>query len=558
MDFVSPPTVVKSIRRPQTEFNISHLPKHETVIEYHPIIKVDSVPPPFGISRPSGNVRILDLPDVSSHKRVKTVSENVDVPQILGISRPVGNIQVLNLPEKSDNRVKTVSENVDTLLTLGISRPTGNIRILDLPEIQAKTVSEKVNTPPTLGITRPTGNIRILDLPVNNFEIQLKELSEEVDARSTLRLPRPTGNIRVLNLPEIRLKTVSEKVDAPPTLGIPRPNKPFSISQLPIHVMPTELIPKSQLPTKHIEILPELEVNIARISYNIPTRKDTAVLLVFFDYTGSARILINYLFMREKLKMANIPVFTLELVIYGQEAKISDSMRVYSSSYLFQKEVLIRILEEQIPQEFTKIVCLDADVIFEDPDWYDKLSIMLDTYSVVQCFDHAYWLDITYRYIEKQAKTCFNVPPGQRFYDDPTSNYHPGYGWGFRRQWYKACGFYDLAILGSGDTLFAYGLMGYPTLYNTEGKLYTKSYDSWKKKLVKCNYTFFTGNLYHLYHGPTAKRQYVSRYDYFSNYNRIEECISGQNVYGVYELNSKKLNSNMLTFFETRDDDGTD
>lgn len=70
---------------------------------------------------------------------------------------------------------------------------------------------------------------------------------------------------------------------------------------------------------------------------------------------------MNFLYMLEKMKVAKIPVFT------------------------------------EIPETYTKIAVIDPDVIFGEPDWYNMLSQLLDTHSIVQCFDTVQCLDITYR-----------------------------------------------------------------------------------------------------------------------------------------------------------------
>jgi hypothetical protein len=304
---------------------------------------------------------------------------------------------------------------------------------------------------------------------------------------------------------------------------------------------------------------PIIIANLNTLSYNIPTRSDIAVLLVFFDYVGAVRILMNYLFMREKLKLANIPVFTLELVMKGSKPKIRDAIHVYGSSYLFQKEHLIRLLEKQIPENFTKLACLDADVLFSDANWYDKLSVLLDTSQVVQCFETAVWLDLTYTKIQKSSKTVLQyIPkPNTHFWSSDTK-YHPGFGWAFAREWYNKIGFYDLAVIGSGDSILSHALFNFVKYDKSslEFKLYGSVSDWWKESDYKTSYLPLT--LYHLYHGPIASRQYVSRYSYFEKYKEIEECISPKNADGVYELKDSTVNANMLTFFKTRDDDGID
>lgn len=383
-----------------------------------------------------------------------------------------------------------------------------------------------------------------------------------------LRLPRlALKKHKEYRLPEEEIDYVSIIVDykepEPPIKPIPLFKtipEPLSLFKLISQSIPRP--PKIILPRENTIVEPIVEVpKIANLNYNIPTRNDVAVILVFFDYVGSVRILMNYLFMREKLKLANIPVFTLELVMEGSKPKISDAIHVYGSSYLFQKEHLIRLLEKKIPINFTKLACLDADVLFGSPDWYDKLSILLDSCQIVQCFEASVWLDITYTGIQKFASSCLKVPDNKRFYDSTNvRNFHPGFAWAFTRKWYNKSGFYDLAVIGSGDTMFAYGIMGYPTqTSNYETRIYLNSYNKWKQTMGNLEISLLGGTiLYHLYHGSIVNRQYVSRYSYFEKYDNVEHCLAGKNKDGVYELKDSETNKNMFTFFRSRDDDGLD
>jgi hypothetical protein len=57
--------------------------------------------------------------------------------------------------------------------------------------------------------------------------------------------------------------------------------------------------------------LPPVKVpEISEIRYYKPWRKDMAVGLVFFNPAKSKRMLMNYLYTIEKLKLANIPYYT--------------------------------------------------------------------------------------------------------------------------------------------------------------------------------------------------------------------------------------------------------
>lgn len=407
-------------------------------------------------------------------------------------------------------------------------------------------------------------------LPSMHHEFLMPPVSEDP---TTIDRPNLSLNIPVFHhelgiKPDEEVSTETQDYE----LGIwakPRPPEPIPLPMTKF-VIPkfVKLEQKPEVPTDNDGIkltpnnIPKITIqenspaNIARLYYNKPERNDLAVLLVFFDYIGSARILINYLFMVEKLKLADIPVFTLELVIHGKKPKIHDAMHVYGSSYLFQKEHLLRLLEKTIPVNYTKLVCLDADVIFENSNWYDNLSILLDTNHIIQCFDVSYWLDLSYTKLQKSAASCISADRSKRFWNDQSQPVHPGFGWAFRRNQYRTSGFFDKAVIGSGDTLFAYGLLGYPiNVDDRETVIYKNAYGQWMSRWKQINYTCLNGNLYHLYHGPIPNRQYISRYDAFKGISNIEEVLAVNN-YGVYELTQPKLNRAMLEFFKTRDDDG--
>jgi hypothetical protein len=88
---------------------------------------------------------------------------------------------------------------------------------------------------------------------------------------------------------------------------------------------------------------------------------------------------------------------------------------------MFHKENLCRILERKIPSKFTKLVFLDADIIFNSDEWYTKTSELLDTNDVVQVFDKCHWLD-TNGYITLTRESVLHMD--SRTYD---SKYHPGF-----------------------------------------------------------------------------------------------------------------------------------
>jgi hypothetical protein len=294
---------------------------------------------------------------------------------------------------------------------------------------------------------------------------------------------------------------------------------------------------------------------IANIAYNSPIKDDLAVGFAIFNYTGSSRIIMNYLYTIEKMKIVGIPVFTIELVITGSNPTIEDAFHVYGSSYLFQKENLLRILETKIPEKYTKLLFLDSDIIFENPDWYNMLSVILDTHDVSHCFETANWLDITYRRSILEGKTLIlsdNITNASILDNNHAIKYHSGFGWAFTRLWYNKVGYFDKAIIGSGDAFFVYGLFGIKFNNGENNNIYEKELDKWLLKMKPLpTVSYLPVIVYHMFHGSLSNRNYVKRHLLLNN---IEDAIF-KNQDGVFELTNQEYNKQLYEYFKDRKDD---
>jgi hypothetical protein len=294
---------------------------------------------------------------------------------------------------------------------------------------------------------------------------------------------------------------------------------------------------------------------IANIEYNNPVRDDLAVGFALFNYTGSSRITMNYLYAIEKMKLAEIPVFTIELVITGSKPTIQDAFHVYGSSYLFQKENLLRILETKIPEKYTKLLFLDADIIFINPDWYNMLSDILDTHDVSHCFNTAGWLDITYKKVTQIAESYVKSPNKDcLLWNEDMVQYHSGFGWAFTREWYNKAGFIDQAVVGSGDLLFSYGLYGKRYKGSQDLSIYENSIQKWSETLGNPKITYLPVNIYHLFHGSLKRRQYEKRNEILAGIQDINEVLI-KNEDGVFELTDDNYNTQLYEYFKERKDD---
>ena len=290
------------------------------------------------------------------------------------------------------------------------------------------------------------------------------------------------------------------------------------------------------------------------------TSKDIAVGFVLFNPGKSKRIVMNYLYIKNIMEKQGIPTFTLELVLGDSVPEVAEDknvFHVYGNSVMFHKERLCRILETKIPQTYTKLVFCDADIIFRRKDWYSELSKLLDSHDVVHPFTEGIWKDLTYKQELVKRKSSL-LSKGD--FIDPV--FHPGFVWAFRREWYKAVGFFDYAITGSGDTLSCAAWMGrkFPESSRSYPKqALKKRYEEYIEKIRKNKprLTYMEGIVEHLWHGSRENRKYADRHRLIENTDGVDSIlkINGDGVFEfkdeVYEL----WNPLFVKYFEERKDD---
>jgi hypothetical protein len=282
------------------------------------------------------------------------------------------------------------------------------------------------------------------------------------------------------------------------------------------------------------------------------SKNDMAICLVVFNPSKTKRILMNYFYSKNQFIIQKLPVFTIELVYAGQTPEIPDAIHVHSNSVMFHKENLYRILETKIPKKYKKLAFLDCDILFSSPKWYSETSKLLNEYDVVQPFENAHWMDLTYSQIELSRKTVLEMKGNTWSF-----NYHPGFAWCMTRGWYNYSGFFDYALSGSGDTLSAAAWLKkkFPANFQSLPKSLKHQYSKFLDK-TSPKITYLKGvDVYHLYHGSRDNRQYSVRHKLLDVNINIEEIVEA-NSEGVYEWkNPTKWNPVFINYFEKRDDD---
>jgi len=289
------------------------------------------------------------------------------------------------------------------------------------------------------------------------------------------------------------------------------------------------------------------------LKYVKPKTRDLAVGLVYFNCVKSKRLLMNYLYVLEKFKMADIPTYTIEM--YEDTPEIHDAIHVKTEFILFQKERLCHLLEKHIPESYTKLLFIDCDLVFENLNWYNEISEKLKTNNIVQPFSKGVWLDITYRKIVKQrVPFVFYTKLGPMTRSGELGGYHPGFAWAFQRSWFKSYGFFQESILGGGDSISSSLWVNYD-MSDTRPFL-ANAMNAYKDKLdIQPSICFIEGNIFHLWHGDRKNRQYVERRDIFAAVKDIRDILKTDKN-GLYALKDDTLKPKIRKYFRNRDDDG--
>lgn len=299
------------------------------------------------------------------------------------------------------------------------------------------------------------------------------------------------------------------------------------------------------------------EVNLEDISlikYKTPIIDDMAIGIVIFNPSNSKRLIMNYLFMVEKLKLAKIPYYVLELVYKNKTPEINDAFYVYSDKYSFCKEQLMRILETKIPNKYNKLCFLDGDLIFTNLNWYNEISDLLNSFNIIHHFCNYYDIDITYtKKSTKKMTTVLHYRTKKNIIN--FEKFHPGLGCAFQRDWYNKVGFFDYALLGAGDIVSLIKFCNLPDCSNVSLYFDTTFYRDFIKKLASYppSISFINGDIYHLFHGPKNKRQYSSRYDIIKGRN-IETLVEKKEN-GIFEFIDEEINKKIKEYFNNRSDD---
>ncbi len=254
----------------------------------------------------------------------------------------------------------------------------------------------------------------------------------------------------------------------------------------------------------------------------------TAVVTCYFNALGVQSRYANFEKFANRLHKQKIPLFVIEALFPGQKSSLSRHANVTTvecEAVLWQKESLLNLLVRRLDKKFTGVVWCDADVVFENTDWYRQTAKLLKNFAVVQPFSQAVRLPRgAKRYVKASEHfdtfaEIYSRSPQLMLKGDFAAHGHTGFAWAARREIIENFGLYDAMIAGSGDHVMAHAFAGdfsSPCIYRILGNnvRHISHFQKWARKVyphVRGRIGVVPGRLLHLWHGETENRRYVDR-----------------------------------------------
>ncbi len=306
------------------------------------------------------------------------------------------------------------------------------------------------------------------------------------------------------------------------------------------------------------------------------THSDAVIIACYFNPQRNPYRLKAFRIWYESIKHLNHQI--VECVIEGTKPElISEEFnslsisRVFTKNLLWHKEALLNGIVSNLPKEYKYVFWLDTDVVFTNNNWLVEAVEVLQTNNLVQPFKYCVHLDkddtspnfdITHEY-EFASDVKYRHPniwksfgynhtiglSGDQNYD---KHGHVGFAWGARREVLDAVPLYDKALIGGSDHLIAHAGAGHIP-HSCITKSFTEDIDAvnqWSRKfysVVRGKIGFVSGDLYHIWHGDVAKRQYLKRIqEHTSEIKKITE----KDKNGLYVTND---DSYVRNYFDERE-----
>ncbi len=272
-------------------------------------------------------------------------------------------------------------------------------------------------------------------------------------------------------------------------------------------------------------------------------------ITTYFNFAGYQSKLKNYRQFRQEL---GIPLLTIEFSLDGKfELTSQDAdmlIQIDGGAMLWQKERLINIGIDALPENVENVAWIDCDIIFDNPHWHKEAIEILQHQKIIQLFSYAFYLDkdetnpsLDKEYKKVKSSVLGVSKEGRKAYLSENEDsrkidpLHPGFAWAARKDYLKQNKLFDKAIIGGGDSLLVCALFNehkfLSDIFGFSSNM-KSNYIEWGDAIYKSTegkVGLISGNVYHLWHGDLKNRKYFQRYEDLSNigyHPDLDICIN--------------------------------
>lgn len=282
-----------------------------------------------------------------------------------------------------------------------------------------------------------------------------------------------------------------------------------------------------------------------------------AVISTFFNPAKYKLNVKNLKRFRECLGVDGADFFLCEVSFDGEyETDACHKIIANKNQVLWQKERIVNLMIERLPEKYDKFVWLDTDLIFTDPDWLRKMDEALDEFNVVQGFSHIYYTDDAGKVDRTSVSYMEAVRSGAGFGA-------PGGCWGARLDALPDRKIIDNHVVGGGDHLLVNAWLGKPdAMFPTNIRqriVYLQDYLK-QNEAIDGRVGCLAGGIIHLYHGDRVNRQYTQRHEilFDEKFDPNKDIEIAKN--GLWEWATEKPEFHRKVkdyFYDRKEDDAT-
>ena len=262
-----------------------------------------------------------------------------------------------------------------------------------------------------------------------------------------------------------------------------------------------------------------------------------AVISCYFNPISCPYRLANYKRFLKEIAKEDVDLFVVELSFEDeQEFQLTRTtekklIQIKSQDIMFQKERMLNILIEDLPDKYDKVMWMDCDLVYLDVGWAQRASEALEESPLVQPYSWAVGLPecklsepSPTHFVNYDCYAAGNIRKSFIFYYHHRKTFasahggHVGYVWAARRELLDRHKLYDPIITGAGDLFMTFAAIGNFSFLDYEQYLRHMSEEAtnhffdwavpWYED-IRANVGYTNDLIMHLWHGDVHVRNYL-------------------------------------------------